>query len=125
MIFFAALLVPGPPSAAEASVSGSRWARVSWSPPSLLNGVILYYLVYYRRVGPCLARDDSVVTPVNVTDTPVNLTMLTPFARYRVEVTAVNIRAHDGKMLEGHRSVPILVNTKEDGENACLYGCVS
>ena len=61
---------------------------------------------------------------LRVTTTLANLTMLTPFTQYSVEVAAVNVRSHDGKVLEGQRSTAIVANTAEDGKFVLYATCV-
>ncbi|XP_062513623.1 neural cell adhesion molecule L1-like isoform X2 [Corticium candelabrum] len=121
---------PGSPN--SLSVLGNafaHWFVVSWLPPSAPNGVPHYYFVYYKPIG---VRQVS-HTRLNVTAMWANLTMLTPFTQYSVEVAAVNVRSHDGKVLEGGRSTGIIVNTTEDeyttasaeNESSSLSGGVS
>ncbi|XP_062523104.1 uncharacterized protein LOC134197769 [Corticium candelabrum] len=102
---------PGPPSIVSSSQNASRWLVVSWSLPDQPKGDPKYYFVYYQRVGLRQMRDTK---RLNVTGTSVNLTMLSPFTWYSVEVAAVNVRSHDGKALEGQRSVARNFGTDED-----------
>ena len=100
------------------SLSGNasaRWFVVSWLPPTIRNGVPRYYFVYYKPIGVRQVRNVDDHKRLNVTGTWANLTMLTPFTQYNVEVAAVNVRSHDGKVLEGQRSTTIVANTTEDG----------
>ena len=112
IICFHILSDPGPPSIVSSSQNASRWLVVSWSLPDQPKGDPKYYFVYYQRVGLRQMRDTK---RLNVTGTSVNLTMLSPFTWYSVEVAAVNVRSHDGKALEGQRSVARNFGTDEDG----------
>ena len=111
------LLDPGSPNFVSLSGKASaHWFVVSWSPPSPPNGVPRYYFVYYKPIDVRQLRDVDGYKILNVTATWANLTMLTPFTQYSVEVAAVNVRSHDGKVLEGQRSTAIVANTSEDGK---------
>ena len=111
------LLDPGSPNLV--SVLGNASARcfvLTWSPPGTPNGVPRYYFVYYKPIDVRQVRDVDEYKRLNVTAKWANLTMLTPFTQYSVEVAAVNVRSHDGQVLEGQRSTAIVANTAEDGK---------
>ena len=111
------LLDPGSPNSVSLSGNASaRWFVVLWSPPCTPNGVPRYYFVYYKPIGVRQVRDVDGYKRLNVTATLANLTRLTPFTQYSVGVAAVNVRFHDGKVLEGQRSTAIVANTSEDGK---------
>ena len=116
------LLDPGFPTSVSLSGNASaRWFVVFWSLPSTPNGVPHYYFVYYKPIGVRQVRNVDGHKRLNVTATLANLTMLTPFTQYSVEVAVVNVRSHDGKVLEGQRSAAIVVKTTEDGKFVLLY----
>ena len=117
VLYLLYLLDPGFPNLVSLSGNVSaRWFVASWSLPGTPNGVPRYYFVYYKPIGVRQVRDVDGYKRLNVTVMWANLTMLTPFTQYSVEVAAVNVRSHDGKVLEGQRSTAIVANTSEDGK---------
>ena len=74
------LLDPGSPSSVSLpGKAAARWCVVSWSPPSIPNGVPRYYFVYYEPIVVCQAGDVDDRKILNVTGTWASLTMLIPF----------------------------------------------
>ena len=122
---FLYLLDPGYPNSVSLSGNASaRWFVLSWSPPSVPYGIPRYYFVHYKAISFRQVKNLDSGKTLNVTDTWANLTILIPFTRYSVEVAAVNVRSHDGKVLEGQRSTAIIVNTEEDGMFVYCAPCI-
>ena len=111
-------LVPTPPGRPYAVTYGSRWIAVLWSPPRRPNGEIRYYL--YVQAQSLLQRKIDVDGTVHAS----NVTMLNPFSNYSIQVSAVTIRRHDGKVLVGKNSSTSYFTTKEDGKCGNLMLCL-
>ena len=112
-------LVPTPPDRLYAVTNGSRWIVVSWSPPRRPNGEIRHYLLYVQAQS-LLQRKIDVDGTVHTS----NVTMLNPFSNYSIQVSAVTIRRHDGKVLVGKNSSTSYFTTKEDGKCGNLMLCL-
>ncbi|XP_048585709.1 usherin isoform X2 [Nematostella vectensis] len=74
---------PGIMAAPVATVGGASLVRVQWSPPSEMNGVLLYYL---------LTRDSVII--YNGTDLTFNDYTVAPYKVYSYKVKAVNSAGH-------------------------------
>ena len=95
---------------------GRRWVVASWSPPIKPNGKIYYYLVDVQKLISRQRRDSVDQVPLNVSGLNLNVTELSPFSNYSIQVEAVTIRSHDGKVLHGQGSDISYFETKEDGK---------
>lgn len=106
------ITVPGSPpyGLAYDSISSSE-VNVSWSPPLIPNGVILYYSVEYWNTTHTL----------NITThTPsVLLSNLRKYAHYRLSIQAATRVG-----LGNHSSEILNITTLEDGECLYVYVCV-
>jgi hypothetical protein len=93
-----------------------HWVVVSWSPPIQPNGIIHYYLVGVQNLTSKHRNDnaDQLTLPVN--GLTYNVTDLSPFSNYSVQVAAVTIRSHDSKVLQGSTSNISYFQTEEDGK---------
>lgn len=113
------LVAPGRPLAVEADASNvfERSAILWWKEPLESNGVIMWYVVYYSEVQA--QRKTAVLGEKNVTVVSpqlwVNLTDLTPYTEYRVQVKAVNVRTADAVSLVSPRSGVTVFRTAEGG----------
>ena len=85
----------------------SRSISLSWSPPSVLNGVIQEYRVNVTEV------ETGVVFTENVTHTTTSVTvqLLHPYYIYRCHVSAYTVEV-------GPYAV-VIIQTLEDGEILC------
>ena len=85
----------------------SLLAMWTYSNPPLAEGAVISgYRVYINSSNYRLNHTTS--------DTQLNITGLTPFTNYTVEVSAFNTRG-DGYVQEGPRSVSATNMTEEDG----------
>ncbi|XP_062509110.1 receptor-type tyrosine-protein phosphatase S-like [Corticium candelabrum] len=111
-------LEPGPPQdidVDEASI-GESSVIVRWKQPSEPNGQISRYIVYYSRVTYVEMLFVNMEEQSEIIDPPRlwhNLTNLTPFTKYQIQVVAVNVRGRDGGDLVGMRSNTTVIQTKE------------
>ena len=106
---------PDPPQNVSATLLGSYSVEVSWSQPINPRGIVAKYKIYYRVSSKQKMSDDQDITTVSGLETTVNLTSLFPFTLYFIQVTAVNVRRSDGKVLEGTASKKVSVKTAEAG----------
>ena len=112
-------LEPSPPGRPYVVTNGSRWIVVSWSPPRRPHGEIRYYELYVQAQSLLQRKFD-----VNGTVHTSNVTMLNPFSNYSMQVSAVTIRRHDGRVLIGQNSSAGYFTTKEDGKCGNLMLCL-
>lgn len=105
--FDLSVAVPGsPPYDLIYESIGSSEVNVSWSPPLLANGIILFYNVDYWNATHAL--NNTTTAPFTV------LSNLRKYTRYRVSVQAAT------RVGMGNHSSEILnITTLEDGE--CLF----
>ena len=102
----------------EASI-GESSVIVRWKQPSEPNGQISRYIVYYSRVTYVEMLFVNMEEQSEIIDPPRlwhNLTNLTPFTKYQIQVVAVNVRGRDGGDLVGMRSNTTVIQTKEGGK---------
>ena len=105
---FKLFLYPSAPSApldVIAMASSSTAIDVTWTEPSMPNGVIRRYQVTYTRND---VMDDNLVT-VNETTTSVQLTNLEKFANYTIFVQGFTVEL-------GNQSDSVTARTEEDGK---------
>lgn len=104
--FISFLPVPGDaPTAIAVSSLGPRSILVIWAPPTLPNGAIIGYTIYYSP------PQSNVMVGVATSH---NLTRLSPHTEYSIRVSA-RTSAGEGPLSPGQR-----VSTEQDGE---LLGC--
>ncbi len=77
---------PSAPTALEATAVSSSEIFVQWAPPDNPRGIITEYLVtYHPTEAPMDLRNQSTM------ELSVNLTSLTPFTEYNINVAAITV----------------------------------
>jgi hypothetical protein len=97
------------------TVIESQRLVASWSAPIQPNGQIHYYLVDILKLNSRERSDSTNQMTLNVSGMTVNVSDLSPFTNYSIQVAAVTIRSHDGKVLHGNKSDIKYFQTLEDG----------
>ncbi|XP_066291177.1 uncharacterized protein [Branchiostoma lanceolatum] len=93
---------PGPVGELTGEADGDTSIKVSWQPPTVVNGVLQGYRIYYQRIGD---RDFEEVEVSDPRETSYLLTDLRSNARYRIWMIAFN------GAVDGLKSQEIIVNT--------------
>ena len=102
------------PSNVTAVVESSTAITVQWDGLTSceeVNGVIVEYIVKYRRESSSVVESVIQSGQWNVTGAQVSLTRLTPFTNYSIQVAAVNEQGDVGPYSDSIRE-----QTKEDSE---------
>ena len=99
---------PSAPLAVVAEAASSTSVDVTWSPPSMLNGIIRRYQVTYTRNG---VMDAAIqMTDTSGPATMIQLSGLERFANYNITVQGFTVAL-------GEASDPVPVRTNEDGKH--------
>ena len=102
------------PSNVTAVVESSTAITVQWDGLTSceeVNGVIVEYIVKYRRESSSVVESVIQSANWNVTGAHISLTRLTPFTNYSIQVAAVNEQGDVGPYSDSIRE-----QTKEDSE---------
>ena len=105
------MTAPSAPLAVVAEAASSTSFNVTWSPPSMPNGIITHYQVTYTR-------NDAMDAAIQMMDTSgpatmIQLSGLERFANYTITVQGFTVDLGDA-------SDPVTVRTNEDGEQIRL-----
>ena len=107
--------VPSAPLAVVAEAASSTSVNVTWSPPSMPNGIIRRYQVTYTR-------NDVMDATIQMTDTSgpatlIQLSGLERFADYTITVRGFTVAL-------GEESDAVTVRTNEDGKLYLFSDCM-
>ena len=108
---FSHATAPSAPLAVVAEAASPTSVNVTWSPPSMPNGIIRHYQVTYTR-------NDVMDAALQMTNTSgpaivIQLSGLERFANYTITVRGFTVAL-------GEASAPVSVRTNEDGESNTL-----
>ncbi|XP_061395883.1 cytokine receptor-like [Musca vetustissima] len=107
---------PSPPKKVFVNSATSKSAKVHWSPPDVLNGILSGYTVYWRKKS--YKTYETATTDIN--QTSYELTGLSSFSDYEVYVTAHTVEESQPsksvyiRTLIGIPSSPRNINISED-----------
>ncbi len=104
--------MPEQPFNPQAVELDSTSVRVTWSPPFVDNGILLYYTVYYRidSLDNTFGPEQSVTVDAEDTQSPLSI-VLSDLVEFTVYQVAVSANTSAG---EGARSVTVTVTTDPD-----------
>ena len=104
MCYYITFIAPSAPLDITAMASSSTAIDVTWTEPSMPNGVIRHYQVTYTRNDVM----DAATQTINETSTAVQLTDLEKFANYTIFVQGFTVEL-------GEQSDSVTARTDEDG----------
>ena len=104
MKFLYHIVAPSVPRYVEARAVSSTSINVTWSEPSMLNGIVHHYNVRYYRTD--IGRSDLSV--ISISGLYAALQNLSIYTRYTIVVEGVTVAVGNG-------SDPIIIRTQEDG----------
>ena len=99
---------PSPPLDVMATVTSSTTINVTWSEPSVFNGIIRHYVITFYETSK--GTSSNITQQVNPNLSSVQLSSLTIYTNYTIFVQAVTVA-------RSQPSNSITIQTDEDGKN--------